>query len=45
MQSKSGNIEVMNHDKTDEIMEELSESLLNRYLISKRNRSFCLKLY
>ena len=31
MHSKSDNKEIMINDKADEIVEELSESLLNRY--------------
>ena len=33
MHSKSNNIEIMINDKADEIIENLSESLLNRYQI------------
>ena len=33
MQSKSVNIEIMNHDRADEVMEELSKSHFNRYHI------------
>ena len=30
---KSDNIETMNHENTDEVMEELLESILNRYQV------------
>ena len=30
---KSDNIETMNHENTDEVMEELFESILNRYQV------------
>ena len=33
MNSKNDNIEFMIHDNADEVIEELSESLLNRYQI------------
>ena len=32
---KSDNIETMNHENTDEVMEELFESILNRYQVWK----------
>ena len=34
MHSKSDNIEIMNYDKADEVIEEVFESLLNRYQIT-----------
>ena len=33
MHLKSDNIEIMNYDKADEVIEEVFESLLNRYQI------------
>ena len=33
MHSKSDNLEIMNHDKADEVMEEVFQPLLSRYQI------------
>ena len=44
MHSKSDNIEIMSHDKADEAIEELVESLISRYQIgletSKKGSNF-----
>ena len=37
MDSKSDNMEIMINDKADEVVEELFESLLNRYQNKSKN--------